>query len=75
MPSIFLAFTIIARPDAAKPEFKDGQAQVVAAYFPGLPLVASDSLRGAQVAIVVPSGFRMPATDPAGDGASGCPAA
>ena len=52
------------------------QAQVVAAYFPDLPVIASDSLRGAQVAIVVPSSFRMPASGQGGGGGTdaGCPA-
>lgn len=32
MPSVFLALSVLALRDGAKPEFKDGQAQIVAAF-------------------------------------------
>jgi anionic cell wall polymer biosynthesis LytR-Cps2A-Psr (LCP) family protein len=61
--------SIVHRPGAA------ANAQVVAAYLPGIQLVPSDDLRGAQVAIVVPASYR-PASSGEGrsDGSNGCPA-
>ena len=61
---------IVHRPGAAP------NAQVVAAYFPDVPLVASDELRGAQVAIVVPASY-TPVTpgDGGSEGSNECPAA
>jgi len=60
---------IVYRPAAS------AQAQVVAAYFPTLPLVESTELRGAQVAIVVtPSYEFVPPGETPGDDSNGCPA-
>jgi anionic cell wall polymer biosynthesis LytR-Cps2A-Psr (LCP) family protein len=60
---------IVHRPQAG------ANAQVVAAYFPDLPLVASADLRGAQVAIVVPSSFTIvpPGEAGGGEGTPACP--
>jgi anionic cell wall polymer biosynthesis LytR-Cps2A-Psr (LCP) family protein len=58
---------IVFRPEAT------ANAQVVAAYFPDLPLIPSADLRGAQVAIVIPSSYTL--VQPGqGGGSSGCPA-
>jgi LCP family protein required for cell wall assembly len=60
---------VVFRPGA------DAEAQVVAAYFPGLPLVESEELRGTQVALVITRSY---APDAPGEGseppASECPA-
>jgi LCP family protein required for cell wall assembly len=57
---------IVFRPEAS------ANANVVAAYFPDLRLVASTDLRGAQVAIVVPSSYTL--VQPGqGGGSGGCP--
>lgn len=58
---------IVFRPEAS------ANAQVVAAYFPDLQLVASADLRGAQVAIVIPSSYTL-VRPGQGGGSSGCPA-
>jgi anionic cell wall polymer biosynthesis LytR-Cps2A-Psr (LCP) family protein len=60
---------IVFRPGAA------ANAQVVAAYFPDLPLVASTDLRGAQVALVIPSSYTLvrPGEGGGGGGSSDCP--
>jgi len=59
---------IVHRPEAS------ANAQVVAAYFPALPLVASTELRGAQVALVIPSDYRSVEPGQGENGASnGCP--
>jgi anionic cell wall polymer biosynthesis LytR-Cps2A-Psr (LCP) family protein len=59
---------IVHRPEAS------ANAQVVAAYFPALPLVASTELRGAQVALVIPSDYRLVEPGQGENGASnGCP--
>lgn len=59
---------IVHRPGA------DANAQVVAAYFPSLPLVASTELRGAQVALVIPSDYTLAEPGQGGGGGSkGCP--
>jgi anionic cell wall polymer biosynthesis LytR-Cps2A-Psr (LCP) family protein len=59
---------IVFRPGA------DPNAQVVAAYFPDLPLVASADLRGAQVAVVIPSSYTLVRPGGGGDGGSiACP--
>jgi hypothetical protein len=48
----------------------------VAAYFPALPLVASTELRGAQVALVIPSDYDLVRPGQGEGGASnGCPSA
>ena len=57
---------IVFRPEAS------ANAQVVAAYFPDLQLVASADLRGAQVAIVIPSSYAL-VRPGQGGGSSGCP--
>jgi len=59
---------IVFRPEAS------ANAQVVAAYFPDLQLIASADLRGAQVAIVIPSSYTL-VRPGQGGGSSGCPAA
>lgn len=53
------------------------RADVVAAYLPDLPLVASTALRGTQVAVVIPGSydFVQPGDEPTGPGASECPSA
>jgi anionic cell wall polymer biosynthesis LytR-Cps2A-Psr (LCP) family protein len=60
---------IVFRPETA------ANAQVVAAYFPDLPLVASTALRGAQVALVIPSSYTLvrPGEDGGVGGTSDCP--
>jgi anionic cell wall polymer biosynthesis LytR-Cps2A-Psr (LCP) family protein len=58
---------IVFRPDAG------ANAEVVAAYFPGLPLVASKDVRRAQVAVVIPSSYDL-VRPGQGGGSSGCPA-
>jgi LCP family protein required for cell wall assembly len=58
---------IVFRPSAS------ANANVVAAYFPDLRMVASTTLRGAQVAIVVPSSFTL-VRPGQGGGSGGCPA-
>ncbi len=54
----------------------NAEAQVVAAYFPDLELIASPDLRGAEVAIVVPSTYSLirPGEGGGGGGARKCPA-
>ena len=61
---------IVFRPQAS------AEAEVVAAYFPDLALVASEDLRGAQVAIVVDATYSLvrPGQGGGNDGTSGCPA-
>ena len=59
---------IVFRPEAS------ANAQVVAAYFPDLQLIASADLRGAQVAIVIPSSYTL-VRPGQGGGSSECPAA
>jgi hypothetical protein len=63
--------SIVYRPQAS------ANAQVVGAYFPGLPLVVSPDLRGAQVGIVVPESYTPvhPGQGGDGDGSTGCPSA
>jgi hypothetical protein len=57
---------IVFRPEAS------ANANVVAAYFPDLQLIPSTDLRGAQVAIVVPSSYTL--VQPGqGGGSGGCP--
>jgi anionic cell wall polymer biosynthesis LytR-Cps2A-Psr (LCP) family protein len=57
---------IVFRPEAS------ASANVVAAYFPDLQLIPSTDLRGAQVAIVVPSSYTL--VQPGqGGGSGGCP--
>ena len=60
---------IVFRPGAS------ANAQVVAAYFPDLPLIPSADLRGAQVALVIPSSYTLvrPGQGGGGSGSSGCP--
>lgn len=55
----------------------NANAQVVGAYFPDLPLVESADLRGAQVAIVVPSSYTLvrPGQGVQDGGSTGCPSA
>ena len=61
---------IVHRPGAA------AHAQVVAAYFPDVPLVPSEELRGAQVAIVVPASYTSATPgEGASEGSGACPAA
>jgi LCP family protein required for cell wall assembly len=61
---------IVHRPEAG------ANAQVVAAYFPALPLIASTELRGAQVALVIPSDYDLVRPGQGEGGASnGCPSA
>jgi anionic cell wall polymer biosynthesis LytR-Cps2A-Psr (LCP) family protein len=61
---------IVHRPEAG------ANAQVVAAYFPALPLVASTELHGAQVALVIPSDYDLVRPGQGEGGASnGCPSA
>jgi LCP family protein required for cell wall assembly len=61
---------IVHRPEAG------ANAQVVAAYFPALPIIASTELRGAQVALVIPSGYDLVRPGQGEGGASnGCPSA
>jgi anionic cell wall polymer biosynthesis LytR-Cps2A-Psr (LCP) family protein len=69
MPIDVSGAAIVYRPSAS------ANAQVVAAYFPGLPLVASPDLRGAQVAVVVPASYTLvrPGQGGQDDGSSGCP--
>jgi anionic cell wall polymer biosynthesis LytR-Cps2A-Psr (LCP) family protein len=57
---------IVFRPEAS------ANANVVAAYFPDLQLIPSADLRGAQVAIVVPSSY-TPVQPGQGGGSGGCP--
>jgi anionic cell wall polymer biosynthesis LytR-Cps2A-Psr (LCP) family protein len=57
---------IVFRPEAS------ANAQVVAAYFPDLQLIPSADLRGAQVAIVIPSSYTL-VRPGQGGGSSGCP--
>jgi anionic cell wall polymer biosynthesis LytR-Cps2A-Psr (LCP) family protein len=57
---------IVFRPEAT------ANANVVAAYFPDLQLIPSPDLRGAQVAIVVPSSYTL-VRPGQGGGSSGCP--
>ncbi len=68
-PSDVRGNVIVFRPGA------DAEAQVVAAYFPGLPVVESDQLNGTQVALMITRSFVL---DVPGEGeppASGCPTA
>jgi LCP family protein required for cell wall assembly len=61
---------IVHRPGAS------AHAGVVSAYFPELPVVEAPDLHGAQVALVVPGSYRVPAPG-GGDGeggTDGCPA-
>lgn len=60
---------IVFRPGAS------ASAQVVAAYLPDLRLVASADLRGAQVAVVIPSSYTLvrPGQGAGGSGSSECP--
>ena len=60
---------IVFRPEAS------ANAQVVAAYFPDLPLIPSADLRGAQVTIVIPSSYTLvrPGQGGGGSGSSDCP--
>jgi len=58
---------IVFRPEAS------ANAQVVAAYFPDLPLVASTDVRHAQVAVVIPSSYSL-VRPGQGGGSSACPA-
>ena len=61
---------IVFRPGA------DAYAQVVSTYFPGLRVVESGRLDGADVAIVVPPGFELPHAGSDGGGGQGgaaCP--
>jgi anionic cell wall polymer biosynthesis LytR-Cps2A-Psr (LCP) family protein len=60
---------IVFRPGAS------ASAQVVAAYFPDLQLIPSPDLRGAQVAIVIPSSYTLirPGQGGGGSGSSKCP--
>jgi len=60
---------IVFRPEAS------AHAQVVAAYLPDLRLVASADLRGAQVAVVIPSSYTLvrPGQGAGGGGSSDCP--
>lgn len=60
---------IVFRPGAS------ANAQVVAAYFPDLPLIPSADLRGAQVALVIPSSYTLvrPGQGGGSSGSSGCP--
>ena len=57
---------IVFRPEAS------ANANVVAAYFPDLQLIPSADLRGAQVAIVVPSSYTL-VKPGQGGGSGGCP--
>jgi LCP family protein required for cell wall assembly len=57
---------IVFRPEAS------ANANVVAAYFPDLQLIPSADLRGAQVAIVVPSSYNL-VRPGQGGGSGGCP--
>jgi anionic cell wall polymer biosynthesis LytR-Cps2A-Psr (LCP) family protein len=59
---------IMFRPEAS------ANAQVVAAYFPDLQLVASTDLRGAQVALVIPSSYTMVRPGQGGGSGQSCPA-
>jgi hypothetical protein len=60
---------IVFRPGA------NANAQVVAAYFPDLRQMESTELRGAQVAIVIPSSYTpVPPGQGGGNGQSECPA-
>ncbi|MBA3737408.1 MAG: LCP family protein [Actinobacteria bacterium] len=61
---------IVFRPEAS------AEAQVVAAYFPDLTLVASEDLRGAQVAIVVDATYSLvrPGEGGGNGGTGECPA-
>jgi len=60
---------IVFRPEAS------AHAQVVAAYLPDLRLVASADLRGAQVAVVIPSSYTLvrPGQGAGGGASSDCP--
>ena len=58
--------SIVFRPEAS------ANANVVAAYFPDLQLIPSADLRGAQVAIVVPSSYTL-VRPGQGGGSGGCP--
>jgi anionic cell wall polymer biosynthesis LytR-Cps2A-Psr (LCP) family protein len=59
---------IVHRPEAG------ANAQVVAAYFPALPLIASTDLRGAQVALVIPPDYDLvPPGQGEGGASNGCP--
>jgi LCP family protein required for cell wall assembly len=53
---------------------QDAYARVVAAYFPGLPLVQVDGLRVAPVAVVATRSFTSAANGGTSPGASDCPA-
>ena len=59
---------IVFRPEAS------ANAQVVAAYFPDLQLVASTDLRGAQVALVIPSSYTLVRPGQRGGSGQSCPA-
>ena len=60
---------IVFRPGAS------ANAQVVAAYFPDLPLIPSADLRRAQVALVIPSSYALvrPGQGGGGSGSNECP--
>jgi LCP family protein required for cell wall assembly len=60
---------IVFRPGAST------NARVVAAYFPDLPLISSADLRGAQVALVIPSSYTLvrPGQGGGGSGSNECP--
>ncbi|HJQ72643.1 MAG TPA: LCP family protein [Actinomycetota bacterium] len=59
---------IVFRPGA------DAEARVVAAYFPGLPLVESEELRGTQVALVITRSYAPQEPEEGGEPpASECP--
>ena len=66
-PILVTGPAIVFRPEAS------ANAQVVAAYFPDLQLVPSADLRGAQVAVVIPSSYTL-VRPGQGGGSSGCPA-
>ena len=58
---------IVFRPGAS------ANAQVVAAYLPDLRLVPSTDLRGAPVAVVIPSSYTLARPGAGGGGSSDCP--
>jgi anionic cell wall polymer biosynthesis LytR-Cps2A-Psr (LCP) family protein len=55
----------------------EAHAQVVSAYFPGLPIVESSELRGAHVAVVIPASYVpvVPGNEENDGDAARCPAA
>ena len=68
-PSDVRGNAIVFRPGA------EAEGQVVAAYFPGLRVIESDQLRGAQVAVVVTRSFVLDASGGGEPSANGCPTA